>query len=177
MRELLSKVLSYYSTVLDNMVGGDLASNSMGRMGRNDRPKGLTIIAILQMIVGLLAFAALLYINYLLANAPVYMDGGAAVLEVFINFGLIIAGAFSLVLGYGIWKGWKWTWWAVMILAAFGIVYSIYSLIPVGLPSLNSYAFALSRTIPVVVVCSIELWYFNRKRTKDYFEKQKQPET
>jgi hypothetical protein len=150
-------------------------------MGKKDRPTGLAIMAILQMMVGLLALAALLYINYLQAHSPVYQDGGAAVLEVFINFGLIIAGAFSLALGYGIWKGWKWTWWAVTILDALGLMYLILSLFAVisqtSEPSLNNYAFSLSYTIPVVAVCSIELWYFNRKRTKDYFEKQKQPET
>jgi hypothetical protein len=145
----------------------------MSRMERNDRPKGLTIIAILQMIVGLLAFGALFYLSDVWAHSPVYMDGGVAVLEGFITYGLIIAGTFSLVLGYGIWNGWKWTWWAVAILDVLGILYSIYTLIVVisntSIPSLNNYAFTLSSTIPAMVLCSIELWYFSRERTRLYF--------
>ena len=142
-------------------------------MERNDRPKGLTIIAMLQMIVGLLAFATLLYFDYLWGNAHVYMDGGVSVLEGLITYGLIIAGTFSLVLGYGIWNGWKWTWWAVTILDVLGILYSICTLIVVisntSIPSLNNYAFTLSSTIPVMVISSIELWYFSRERTRLYF--------
>jgi len=113
-----------------------------------------------------------------------------AVLEGLITYGLIIAGTFSLVLGYGIWNGWKWTCWAVTILDVLGILYSIYTLIVVisntstgilystymfivvisntSIPSLNNYAFTLSSTIPVMVICSIELWYFSRERTRLY---------
>jgi uncharacterized membrane protein (DUF2068 family) len=132
------------------------------------------------MIVGLLAFAYDVYsINTF--SSHLVPGGGAGIAQLFITFGLIIAGIFSLVLGYGIWKGWKWTWWAVTILDALGLMYLVLSLFAVisqtSELSLNNYASTLSETIPVIIVCSIELWYFNRKRTKDYFEKQKQPET
>jgi hypothetical protein len=142
------------------MVGGDSANNSMSKMGRKDRPKGLTIVAILQMIVGLLAFGAYLYINYVRWHATVYLDGGVAVLEAFTDWGLTIAGTVSLVLGYGIWKGRKWAWGSIMILDVLGMIFAV--LVP--------YAFTLSYRIPIIVVCCIELWYFSRKRTRDYFD-------
>jgi hypothetical protein len=169
-------VLSFYSTVLDDMVGGDSVENNVSKIGRKDRPRGVAIIAILQMIVGFLAFACDVYsINTFFTHfVP---GGGAGIAQLIITFGLIIAGAFSLVLGYGIWMGWHWTWLTVVVLDILGIMFSLLILIEViqetAQALLNNYAFALSETIPVVIVCSTELWYFSREHTRSYFVKWK----
>lgn len=73
------------------------------KMGKNDRPTGLTIIAILLMILGMFSFATALYLYSSHYFSRAY--GGSAVLAITMIFGLIIVGAILLVLGYEIWKG------------------------------------------------------------------------
>jgi len=152
------------------MVDEDSGDNNVSGIERKERPRGVAVIANLQVILGFLAFA---YDVYSVNTTHFVPGGGAGIMQLFIPVGLVIAGIFSLVLGYGILMGWHWTWLTVIVLDVLGIMYSFSGLIEMislaGVLSLIDNAVGLSYVIPVVVVCSVELWYFSRKRTKDYF--------
>lgn len=156
------------------MVGGDLAEKNASETGRKVRPRGIAIVAMLQIIVGFLAFAYDVY-SVSIFSTHFVPGGGAGIAQLLITFGLIIAGIFSLVLGYGIWEGWHWTWLTVIILDALGLAYALLSLTEelsimiMTVLSLNSFASTFGYVLPVVAVCSVELWYFTRKRTRLFF--------
>jgi hypothetical protein len=156
------------------MVGDDLAKKNASETGKKVRPRGIEIVAMLQIIVGFLAFAYDVYSVGIFSTRFV-PGGGAGIAQVLITFGLIIAGIFSL--GYGILEGWHWTWLTVIILDALGLAYVLLTLTEelsrmimiMTAPSFNSFASTFGYLLPVVAVCSTELWYFTRKRTKLYF--------
>lgn len=84
------------------------------KMGKNDRPTGLTIIAILLMILGMFSFATALYLYSSHYFSRAY--GGSAVLAITMIFGLIIVGAILLVLG--LWNLERFGGWSASIMRA-----------------------------------------------------------
>jgi len=158
------------------MVGDDLTEKNASEIGRKVRPRGIEIVALLQIIVGFLAFAYDVY-SVGIFSTHFVPGGGAGIAQVFITFGLIIAGIFSLVLGYGILEGWHWTWLTVIILDALGLAYVLLTLteelsgMMMTASSFNNFTSTFGYLLPVVAVCSIELWYFTRKRTRLYFSR------
>jgi hypothetical protein len=127
------------------------------------RPSGITIIAVLQSLVGLAALllgvfmviaAGFFGIIELPAEVPVYFTGailaGIGLLSIFI-------GIISFVVAYGFWNGRGWAW-------TIGIVVNVISLIS-DLASLTSGGF-------FGLICTgLILYYLTRPHVKRYFGK------
>jgi drug/metabolite transporter (DMT)-like permease len=135
------------------------------------RPTGVTIIAILIIIGGILL---------LLAGI-----GGVAVGSLFISqiigLGFVIIGAIILALGigylvvsYGLLKGKRWSWTITVVLLFIGIPINIASII-FGSFAINmdisTFITANSGNIAGIIISVIILYYMYRPHVKSYFGK------
>jgi hypothetical protein len=118
-----------------------------------DRPLLVAIIAILTIIVGLLV---------LIAGAALFGtdlgDIGGLDLEGLGNIfgaGFIIAGLIYLIIGIGLWQGWKIIWYIAVILYILSLIISILAL-PAGIIS--------------IIITIIILWYLFRPNVKAFFK-------
>jgi lysylphosphatidylglycerol synthetase-like protein (DUF2156 family) len=123
------------------------------------RPTGVTILAILQMLGGVLIF--------LVGIAAVSVAGMTSTLS---NFGygylsgvigivggvIAVIGLIGVVFGYGLWKGWSWAWWATLIFSILGLLGSLVTL-PAGVVGL---------LIEIAI-----LYYLTRPHVRLYFAK------
>lgn len=95
------------------------------------RPTGVTILAILQMLGGVLVF--------LLGIAAVSVAGMTSTLSTY-GYGylsgvigvvggvIMVIGLIGIVFGYGLWKGMNWAWWATLIFSILGVLGSLVAL-------------------------------------------------
>jgi drug/metabolite transporter (DMT)-like permease len=135
------------------------------------RPTGVTIIAILIIIGGILL---------LLAGI-----GGVAVGSLFISqiigLGFVIIGAIILAVGigylvvsYGLLKGKRWAWTITVVLLFIGIAINIASII-FGSFAINmdisTFLTANSGNIAGIIISVIILYYMYRPHVKSYFGK------
>ena len=135
------------------------------------RPTGVTIIAILIIIGGILL---------LLAGI-----GGVAVGSLFISqiigLGFVIIGAIILAVGigylavsYGLLKGKRWAWTITVVLLFIGIVINVVSII-FGSFAINmdisSFLTVNSGNIAGLIISVIILYYLYRPHVKSYFGK------
>jgi uncharacterized membrane protein HdeD (DUF308 family) len=107
------------------------------------RPLGVTIIAILNVIVGIIAIAV-----------------GIPALIVVVGILLIAIGIASLVMGYGLWKGRSWAWTITLILSGIGIISSAVSI-----------AERQTGAIVNLVIYAIIIYYLYRPNVKAFFGK------
>lgn len=135
------------------------------------RPTGVTIIAILIIIGGILL---------LLAGI-----GGVAVGSLFISqiigLGFVIIGAIILAVGigylvvsYGLLKGKRWAWTITVVLLFIGTVINVVSII-FGSFAINmdisSFLTVNSGNIAGIIISVIILYYLYRPHVKSYFGK------
>ncbi|MDP8941079.1 MAG: hypothetical protein M3M84_00885 [Thermoproteota archaeon] len=135
------------------------------------RPTGVTIIAILIIIGGILL---------LLAGI-----GGVAVGSLFISqiigLGFVIIGAIILAVGigylvvsYGLLKGKRWAWTITVVLLFIGIVINVVSII-FGSFAINmdisTFLTVNSGNIAGIIISVIILYYLYRPHVKSYFGK------
>jgi lysylphosphatidylglycerol synthetase-like protein (DUF2156 family) len=124
---------------------------------RPPRPLGVTVVAILQILGGILlvlggaALAALPQLVELPLPGFGLLFGGLGAL-------LIIIGILALLVGWGLWAGKGWAWWLTVILQALGIVSSLASL-ALGDPT----------AIASLIIAAIILYYFFKPHVKAYF--------
>jgi hypothetical protein len=136
------------------------------------RPTGVTIIAILIIIGGILL---------LLAGI-----GGVAVGSLFISqiigLGFVIIGAIILAVGigyivvsYGLLKGKRWSWTITMVLLFIGIAINVVSIIIFGYftfdTDTSSFLTSNSGSIAGIIISVIILYYLYRPHVKSYFGK------
>lgn len=107
------------------------------------RPTGITVLAILWVIAGVLWIFSLLTI-----------DGA---------FGLVSVGIVALLLaiGYGTWTLKPWAWTA-------GIVLAILNLF-IGVSTLIRDSTQLVSAIPSIAISALIIWYLNTPQTKAAF--------
>ncbi len=113
--------------------------------GGADRPLGVTILAVLQIIGGLLVLfggAALMAVGTYLLGPLGALIGGV----------LLILGLFELVVGWGLWNMRPWAWLIAMILNIISIILSIVMFDIIGL------------IIPLIIVI-----YLNQPNIKSRF--------
>ena len=135
------------------------------------RPTGVTVIAVLVIIGGILL---------LLAGI-----GGVAVGSLFISqiigLGFVIIGAIILAVGigylvvsYGLLKGKRWSWTITVVLLFIGIAIDVVSII-FGSFAINmdtsSFLVTNSGSIAGIVISVIILYYLYRPHVKSYFGK------
>jgi len=124
---------------------------------RPPRPLGVTVVAILQILGGVLfilggaALAALPQLVELPLPGFGLLFGGLGAF-------LIVIGILALLVGWGLWAGKGWAWWLTVILQALGIVSSLASL-ALGDPT----------AIASLIIAAIILYYFFKPHVKAYF--------
>ncbi len=126
------------------------------------RPLGVTILAILGFIGGILS--VIVGVMFL-ALGPIIMAGfmshGAEISAAFISLIIQVGGAFFIgygivviVVSYGLWVGKGWAWWVFLILMILGILLSL-----PGLPG----------TIVGIIINAVIIYYLTRPHVKQYF--------
>jgi lysylphosphatidylglycerol synthetase-like protein (DUF2156 family) len=129
-------------------------------MQTKSRPLGVTIIAILIVIAGILT---LLVGIGSIAIGPLTSLG-----LVFVAAGVVslVIGIAYLVMGYGLWKGKGWAWTISMIVLIIGIIIKLISL-PRAVASGSNF----SEDIVSIAISAFILYYLYRPHVKAYFGK------
>ncbi len=136
------------------------------------RPIGVTIIAILIIIGGILL---------LLAGIAGVAVGSLSISQT-IGLGFVIIGAIILAVGigylvvsYGLLKGKKWSWTITVVLLFIGIVINVVSIIIFGYftfdTDTSSFLTTNSGSIAGIIISVIILYYLYRPHVKSYFGK------
>ena len=136
------------------------------------RPTGITVIAILIIIGGILL---------LLAGIGGVAVGSLSISEI-IGLGFVIIGAIILAVGigylvvsYGLLKGKKWSWTITVVLLFIGIAINVVSIIIFGYftfdTDTSSFLTTNSGSIAGIIISVIILYYLYRPHVKSYFGK------
>ena len=123
------------------------------------RPTGVTILAILQMLGGVLIFLvgiAAVSVSGMTSTLGGYGYGYLAGVIGIVGGVIAVVGLIGIGLGYGLWKGKGWAWWATLIFSVLGILGSL-----VTLPS---------GVVGLLIEAAI-LYYLTRPGVKQYFGK------
>jgi len=137
---------------------------------KRNRPTGVTVIGVLQILVGLgsLGFGFILAATYaflgsLLSGGSegVTFSGGLfgaffVVVGAIIGGILVLIGIVDLVIAYGLFKGSGWAWMLCLIFAVISIVFGILTF-PVG--------------IIVIIFDALIIYYLTRPNVKEFFGK------
>ena len=107
------------------------------------RPLGVTIIAILTIIGGL-----------------IFLASGLVLLIIGIGIILLTLGIAYLVMAYGLWKGKGWAWTITLILSAIGIVVALLSIAAGNIGAIFS-----------IVIHGVVIYYLYRPNVKAFFGK------
>jgi hypothetical protein len=136
------------------------------------RPTGVTIIAILIIIGGILL---------LLAGIAGVVVGSLSISQT-IGLGFVIIGAIILAVGigylvvsYGLLKGKRWSWTITVVLLFIGIAINVVSIIIFGYftfdTDTSSFLTTNSGSIAGIIISVIILYYLYRPHVKSYFGK------
>jgi len=124
------------------------------------RPTGITILAILGFIGGILALlGGALFIA--VASSGILSSYGVGMFSGFVSlFGgiIIVVGLFAIFVSWGMWSGKNWAWYLAVILYALGVVFGLVLLAG------GSVAGLVSLLIDLLL-----LWYMFRPHVKAYF--------
>ena len=107
------------------------------------RPLGVTLIAILTVIGGL-----------------IFLSSGLVLLIVGIGIVLLALGIAFLVMAYGLWKGKGWAWTITLILSVIGIIIAIVSIAAGNVAAIIN-----------VIIHGIVIYYLYRPNVKAFFGK------
>lgn len=107
------------------------------------RPLGVTLIAILTAIGGI-----------------IFLASGLVLLLVGIGIILLALGIAYLVMAYGLWKGRGWAWTITLILSAIGIIVAIVSVAAGNVSAIIS-----------IIIQGIVIYYLYRPNVKAFFGK------
>lgn len=120
------------------------------------RPLGVTIIAILTAIGGIVFLAG--GIAGLIA-APFTSDFGVVSIGIgIISLGLGVA---YLVMAYGLWNGKRWAWTITLILSVIGIILAIATIAAGNVGAIVS-----------IIIHAVVIYYLYRPKVKAFFGKQ-----
>ena len=107
------------------------------------RPLGVTVIAILTVIGGI-----------------IFLASGLVLLIIGIGIILLALGIAYLVMAYGLWKGRGWAWTITLIVSAIGIIVGIASIIFDNLGG-----------IITIIINAVVIYYLYRPNVKAFFGK------
>ena len=124
------------------------------------RPTGITVLAILSFIGGVLAiFAGLALVG--LSGAIASAAGGGGGLATILGLLLLVFGVLELILGYGFWTLKPWAWSMGVALQAAGIVLDVIQFI-------NNGSQLVSVIISIAISAAI-IWYLFQPHVKAAF--------
>jgi uncharacterized membrane protein (DUF2068 family) len=107
------------------------------------RPLGVTVIAILTVIGGI-----------------IFLVSGLVLLIIGIGIILLALGIAYLVMAYGLWKGKGWAWTITLILAAIGIIVAVVSIATGNVGGIVS-----------IIINGVIIYYLYRPNVKAFFGK------
>jgi uncharacterized membrane protein HdeD (DUF308 family) len=107
------------------------------------RPLGVTLIAILTLIGGI-----------------IFLASGIVLLIVGIGIVLIALGIAYLVMAYGLWSGKGWAWTITLILSVIGIIVAIVSIAAGNVGAILS-----------IIIHAVVIYYLYRPNVKAFFGK------
>ena len=129
------------------------------------RPIGVTLVGILYFLSGLLML--LVGAGLALLNVSVFNDTPLAGITQTLLYAMagvfIIVGLISLLIAFGCFKGWGWTWTLGMIFAVIGIIMAIFE-------AWSTTSMVTSAAISVLIELII-IFYLTRKGVKAWFGK------
>jgi uncharacterized membrane protein HdeD (DUF308 family) len=107
------------------------------------RPLGVTIVAILTAIGGLIFFGS-----------------GLTLLIIGFGFLLLVLGIAYLVMAYGLWNGRGWAWTITLILSVIGIIVAIGTIVAGNVSAVIS-----------IIIHGVVIYYLYRPNVKAFFGK------
>ena len=126
------------------------------------RPRGLILVIVLQVLVGLLSIVGGVT-SASLSGLPLPQGlGFLQVLAPVLPIVMIVLGVFFLILSYGLWRGYGWAWTLTIVFEVIHIVADI--------GFIASRSFALDKIIGLVFILGT-LYYLLRPRVREYFGK------
>jgi hypothetical protein len=142
------------------------------------RPTGVTVVAILYAIGGVLSIVGGALSIATISTMSMY--GGMvtpASVTLAPMFGVfILIGAISLLIAWGLWKGKSWSWWIVIIFSVLGIIGGIVNIAGFGMmSSMMPMMGALFSTIGLamglvqIAINGLIIYYFTRPHVKAFF--------
>lgn len=146
------------------------------------RPTGVTILAVLEFIggvLGLLGACGLLGLGALGGAAGIAGSGGdgsqaaaAGVLGVLgIGLGVVtlVLAIVGIIIGVGLWTLKRWAWNAARILAIINIVFAIISVIATASGGNQSLGAAIGSNIVGILINGFIVWYLNKPEIRGAF--------
>ncbi len=129
---------------------------------RPERPLGVTILAVLSILGGILFLLLGILASVLGAAFAGTMMTGMKGLPLFIFAAVgvvfIILGLIELVVGWGLWKGASWAWWVTVILNGLGVILALVSLAGGNVGG-----------IVTLIIDAVILYYFLKPHVKAFF--------
>lgn len=123
------------------------------------RPTGVTIIAVLEALGGiimLLAGLGMVALGGFMALPGGMMPGVLGMMAGFLGFAFAIIGILSLIFAWGLWTGQGWAWTLTLIFAVIGILFGLFS---------------LPGSILQIIIQAIIIYYLFRPNVKAFFRK------
>jgi len=131
---------------------------------QNARPTGITIIAVLAIIGGILGvIGACLIFSVTTLSAGALSSGGLAFAGIVVAILTLARAVAYLAFGFGAWNLQPWAWMVGMIVAAASIVISLLSVI-LGYSNIGSELLS-------IIVAGVILYYLNTPGVKAAFGK------
>ncbi len=139
-------------------------------MEKRERPLGVTILAILEAIGGIIYLAGILLISFIMEMVTRFMPvagagvgivrGFLGIIAIIAAIVLLILGFISFLLAYGLWTGKGWAWTLTFVFSIIGILLGLISL-PSG--------------IITILINALILYYLTRPHVKAFFGKAPPP--
>jgi uncharacterized membrane protein HdeD (DUF308 family) len=107
------------------------------------RPLGVTIVAVLTAIGGL-----------------IFLGSGLTLLIIGFGFLLLVLGIAYLVMAYGLWNGRGWAWTITLILSVIGIIVAIATIVT------QNYTAVIN-----IIIHGVVIYYLYRPNVKAFFGK------
>ncbi|HID05244.1 MAG TPA: hypothetical protein EYH45_03790 [Candidatus Caldiarchaeum subterraneum] len=123
------------------------------------RPTGVTILAVLEIIGGILSLlggVGLMVLAGFAATVPVV--GIFAGVLVALGAALTLLGILSFIVAYGLLKGMGWAWMLALILSIIGVIIGVVSLVQGGVSAVVG-----------IIINVIIIYYLTRPHVKQYF--------
>ncbi|MCS7136646.1 MAG: hypothetical protein RMJ14_05865 [Nitrososphaerota archaeon] len=127
-----------------------------------ERPFGVTVLAILEIIAGLIliGIGAIIGAAGMMAGVIPYVGWVFGPIFIALAVIIIILGLISFVVAYGLWTGKGWAWTVALILSIIGIIINLFSL-PGGIVG--------------IIINVIIIYYLTRPHVKAFFGKAPPP--
>lgn len=121
------------------------------------RPTGVTIVAILMVITGIILLSGGIFA---VSSSAILSQYGGPLVAVVIGVGVftIVLGVAHFVLAWGLFKGKGWAWIITVILAIISVILSIVSIASGGRTNIIS-----------LIISAVILYYMFRTEVKSYF--------